>query len=79
MSDDNNQELVVGTVVKSVAGGPDMSVNKLMTTGQNIGQYRCQWFAGKKLESGFFYKSELVLVKEEQQEGSSPSSEPELE
>ena len=62
MSNENNQEFAVGNVVKSVAGGPDMSVNKFMAAGQNSGQYRCQWFAGKKLESGFFNESELVLV-----------------
>lgn len=62
MSSETNQEYTVGNVVKSVAGGPDMSVNKLMESGINRGQYRCQWFAGKKLESGFFYESELVLV-----------------
>lgn len=75
MTSENNQEFEVGSVVNSVAGGPNMSVNKLISSGSYQGQYRCQWFAGKKLEFGFFFPKELVLAKEEQQEGSSPSTE----
>lgn len=29
------------------------------------GKYRCQWFAGKKLENGVFPEQSLELVKDE--------------
>lgn len=38
------------------------------------GNYRCQWFAGKKSDKDIFPEESLVLIEEEQQEGSTPSS-----
>ena len=51
----------VGDVVKLNAGGPDMSV--YAEPQQQNEWYRCQWFAGKKLENGSFKEAELELVK----------------
>ena len=45
----------IGDIVKLKSGGPDMTVqteNENSITGAI--SYHCQWFAGKKLESGKF-------------------------
>lgn len=55
------QELKVGTIVKLKSGGPDMAIKGAVSTNGNI--VRCQWFAGKKLESGDFPTDSLELVK----------------
>lgn len=44
------------------SGGPAMTVEKEITnssTGVFNGNYRCQWFAGKKLDSGLFPEESL--------------------
>ncbi|RRD41423.1 DUF2158 domain-containing protein [Comamonadaceae bacterium OH3737_COT-264] len=58
------QTLAVGTIVKLKSGGPDMTVYREvnLSSGTFI---RCQWFAGKKLESGDFDPDSLELVKPE--------------
>ena len=53
----------VGTIVKLKSGGPDMTVKGAVTTSGTT--LRCQWFAGKKLESGDFPIDSLELVKPE--------------
>ena len=45
----------VGDLVKLKSGGPEMTVQKAW----NDGDCTCQWFAGKKLESGRFPKESL--------------------
>ncbi|CAH7328732.1 hypothetical protein VCHA40P238_40318 [Vibrio chagasii] len=40
----------VGDIVRLKSGGPDMAVNIF----SQVNGYKCQWFAGKKLEQGFF-------------------------
>jgi len=45
----------VGDVVKLKSGGPEMTVNYR----HDDGDYYCQWFAGKKLESGQFPEDSL--------------------
>ena len=49
----------VGDIVKLKSGGPEMTV-QIVLEGRNM--YRCQWFAGKKLESGDFPAGSLSLV-----------------
>jgi uncharacterized protein YodC (DUF2158 family) len=49
----------LGDIVKLKSGGPEMTVRALPDQYQGYG---CQWFAGKKLEQGFFPKESLVLV-----------------
>lgn len=61
-----DNKYVVGDVVTLNAGGPDMSVLQVnkpdqYTTNKHY-QYRCQWFAGKKLEAGVFSEQSLVKV-----------------
>lgn len=55
----------VGTIVKLKSGGPDMTVKQaiLNMSSRPTGSYKCQWFAGKKLEDGIFPGESLDLVK----------------
>jgi uncharacterized protein YodC (DUF2158 family) len=49
----------VGEEVYLKAGGPKMAVQKtIVSQGQTL--FRCQWFAGKKLDSGDFPPESLV-------------------
>lgn len=50
----------IGDKVKLNTGGPDMTVQATATT--PTGVYTCQWFAGKKLDSGRFPFASLVPV-----------------
>jgi uncharacterized protein YodC (DUF2158 family) len=55
----SGKEFKVGDIVKLKSGGPDMTVE-----GWNAyhGAYDCQWFAGKKLDTGLFKFESLELV-----------------
>ncbi|WP_110709872.1 DUF2158 domain-containing protein [Salinicola sp. CR57] len=57
----------VGDIVKLKSGGPHMTVRELTTNldRQYTGSYKCQWFAGKKLDTGVFPHDSLVKVEEE--------------
>lgn len=59
----SDRKFSIGDVVKLNAGGPDMSVNTYDLRG-----VRCQWFAGKKLEYGYFSEQTLVKVENDQEE-----------
>ena len=50
-----------GEQVVLKTGGPTMTVEKPLTTLSDTfnGNYRCQWFAGKKLDSGTFPEESL--------------------
>lgn len=64
------QKIEVGTIVKLKSGGPDMAVKDVITnfsTNQPTGDFRCQWFAGKKLDSGVFPTESLEIVTQEKQ------------
>lgn len=52
----------IGDIVKLKSGGPDMTVKSLPT--QMTSTFGCQWFAGKKLESGPFPAQSLELVRQ---------------
>lgn len=51
----------IGDIVKLKSGGPEMTVQTLPHPPGKY--YSCQWFAGKKLESGNFPSDSLELVK----------------
>jgi uncharacterized protein YodC (DUF2158 family) len=58
-------EFEIGEVVQLKSGGPDMTVAKInrpMLSGMDDDRItvRCQWFGGRKLESGVFDVDELV-------------------
>ena len=67
-----------GAKVHLSAGGPTMAVkghvepNMLSAiaadSGKSSGEILCQWFSGKKLESGRFAPETLVLVKDDAEE-----------
>jgi uncharacterized protein YodC (DUF2158 family) len=55
----------IGDIVTLKSGGPDMTVRKVYTKEMSSdfgGTYQCQWFAGKKLDSGSFPQESLVAV-----------------
>ncbi|MEO4110900.1 YodC family protein [Acinetobacter pittii] len=70
MSVERKPKYAIGDIVKLNAGGPDMTIRSQgryrprdSETYQFNGIYECQWFAGKKLESGDFREESLDLVK----------------
>ena len=61
----------IGDKVKLNVGGPDMAINRVIDeknyqTQQTLfsGIYGCQWFAGKKLDSGSFPEESLIPIQE---------------
>lgn len=78
MSEDRKPKFKIGDKVRLNVGGPDMAVHSIVEerigSGVFSGNYRCQWFAGKKSDKDSFPEESLVLIKEEQNEGSTPSS-----
>ena len=60
-----------GDIVKLKSGGPDMTVKSVEKSSSEFtidaprefnGYYNCQWFAGKKLETGRFPEESLESV-----------------
>ncbi len=52
-----SEEFKTGDIVKLKSGGPDMTIKSFSSTQGN--SFICQWFAGKKLEQGFFKPDSL--------------------
>ncbi|MBJ2332329.1 YodC family protein [Dickeya solani] len=57
----------VGDTVYLVTGGPAMAVSNIETSYDSgnytfNGNYRCQWFAGKKLDNGVFPEESLTAT-----------------
>lgn len=63
-----------GAKVKLNVGGPVMAVKDHVESSFEVGlgnrdwQVQCQWFSGKKLETGLFASETLVLVKDDAEE-----------
>lgn len=57
-----SSKFAIGSIVRLKSGGPEMTVQNVPTELSNY--YRCQWFAGKKLESGSFQEASLENVEE---------------
>jgi uncharacterized protein YodC (DUF2158 family) len=53
-----------GDIVYLVTGGPSMSVSEVEYDYHDkyTGYYRCQWFAGKKLDGGKFPEESLTTT-----------------
>lgn len=80
MTDKNIKPIfTTGQVVKLNSGGPDMTVKRLIKKSSLTdvgdynedkrpfaGSYECQWFAGKKLESGIFPQDSLMAVNKQE-------------
>lgn len=53
----------VGDIVQLKSGGPEMTIQRTPEKEKGINSYyTCQWFAGKKLESGNFPADSLKPV-----------------
>jgi len=69
MSEERKPKYEIGDIVKLNAGGPDMTILRrkrhtpFKGSSYFTGLYECQWFAGKKLDSGEFQEASLILVK----------------
>jgi uncharacterized protein YodC (DUF2158 family) len=59
-----SSNVIKGMLVRLVSGGPTMSVKDVIFNGTVV----CQWFSGKKLETGSFAPETLVVVKDESQD-----------
>lgn len=58
MAGKNKHEFSVGDTVQLKSGGPVMTVADVPDfSDRNV---RCQWFGGKKLESGYFAPETLI-------------------
>jgi len=60
----------VGDLVVLKSGGPSMTVQEPINSLHDkefTGQYRCQWFAGKKLDTGKFPEDALETYVPKQQ------------
>ncbi len=56
----------IGQIVRLKSGGPEMTVQDESSSNDKTKTwYSCQWFAGKKLESGNFPPESLELVQAE--------------
>lgn len=59
---ENQPKYNIGDQVQLKSGGPCMTINELIkhyTSEEFEGKYRCQWFAGKKLDNGVFPEDSL--------------------
>lgn len=61
----------IGEIVQLKSGGPKMTVEDPnppvdFMDSSMVGQIRCQWFAGAKLESGAFPPSSLIKLEDEE-------------
>lgn len=54
---ENQPKYNVGDQVQLKSGGPCMTIKELT---RGSGGYRCQWFAGKKLDGGIFPEDSLM-------------------
>jgi uncharacterized protein YodC (DUF2158 family) len=54
----------IGDIVQLKSGGPEMTVQTSPEAPSK--NYKCQWFAGKKLESGIFPPDSLMRVTAEE-------------
>lgn len=71
MSEERKPKYQIGDKVRLNVGGPDMAVNSLGESYTNksfTGSYKCQWFAGKKLDSGTFPEESLIEIIENAEE-----------
>lgn len=63
-SKQSNPAYKKGDIVYLITGGPSMAVSDVLYDHRDIfkGEYRCQWFAGKKLDFGIFPEESLTTT-----------------
>lgn len=51
----------IGDQVQLRSGGPSMTINEVVahSSKEFLDRYKCQWFAGKKLDNGVFPEDSL--------------------
>lgn len=66
------RHFAIGEIVKLRSGGPRMTVEEVfppdagdILDGKHSHSYRCQWFAGSKLQDGVFTEEGLELCSDE--------------
>lgn len=52
-----------GEIVQLKSGGPKMTIKEVFGADD---KYMCQWFAGSKLNEGFFTQESLIKVEDDQ-------------
>ncbi|MEC4725944.1 YodC family protein [Shewanella sp. D64] len=62
MTKERKPKYELGNVVTLVSGGPDMAIKEIIQLAGFKGNYKAQWFAGKKLEMGLFPEESLKLA-----------------
>ena len=55
-----------GEIVQLKSGGPKMTVKSVSAMGRKKDELLCQWFAGSKLNTGYFTSESLIKVSEEE-------------
>ncbi len=71
MSEKREAKYKVGDKVKLNVGGPDMAIRSVEEDYRYktfTGNYKCQWFAGKKLDDGIFPEESLIEIIETTEE-----------
>lgn len=53
-----------GEIVQLKSGGPKMTVKSVSAMGIKKDELFCQWFAGSKLNTGYFTQESLIKVVE---------------
>ncbi len=59
----SNQDFQSGETVRLISGGPIMTIKHV-----SVDEVECLWFAGKKLESGYFPNTSLIRVSVDEKE-----------
>lgn len=62
------EEFKKGEIVQLKSGGPKMTVDTT-DAGGSMNKIRCQWFAGNKLEDGYFNADSLKKISEDEKAG----------
>lgn len=60
---ENQPKYNIGDQVQLKSGGPCMTINEAVrhhTSEEFLEKYKCQWFAGKKLDGGVFPEDSLM-------------------
>ena len=71
MSKEREPKYKLGDKVQLIVGGPPMAIKEVVVDSTNknfLGSYKCQWFAGKKLDFGTFPEENLELATEDKVE-----------
>jgi uncharacterized protein YodC (DUF2158 family) len=60
-------EFKKGDIVRLKSGGPSMTVERISDSSMVENPVKCQWFAGHKLQEGWFAPESIELVEESEE------------